>query len=228
MSCVVHVYKLLTFAATVARDANLYDLWACALIRNAFLPLYEQQYSPAFTLIRQARRVAYKGDSTLVTRFWASAVEADTQAGLQNLTGCRQALDFAEEVQHINIKNGANGTWLRFNAERLPEQRGACFVKLGQPELATPVLLSALQQQASSLRRKGLILGDLALAAIQSQDIERACHYGNDILAAYQVGRSGVLKKSLLHLQKELQPFQQALPVKELNQRLRIFHEATS
>ena len=206
-----------TFAANIARDAHQYDIWACALIRNAFLPLYEQHYDTALPLIRQARRVANKGDSNLVTRFWAAAVEADTQAGMHNLSGCQQALDFAHGVQHI--KNGANGTWLRFNSERLPEQRGACFVKLGQPKLAEQALLIALPQ-AASIRRRGLVLGDLALAAIQSQDIEQACHYGNDVLTAYQTGGSGVLKKSLLRLQTELQPFQQATPARELSQQL--------
>lgn len=207
-----------SFAATVARDTHHHDLWACALIRNAFLPLYEQQYAAAFSLVRQARRIAHKGDSSLVTRFWAAAVEADTQAGMQNLAGCQRALDYAQEVQHV--KGGANGTWLRFESDRLAEQRGACFVKLGQPELAEPALQTALQQ-ASSIRRRGLVLGDMAIAAVQRQDIEQACHYGNAILAAYQTGASGVLKKSLLRLQEELQPFQQASPVRELNQHIR-------
>jgi transcriptional regulator with XRE-family HTH domain len=206
-----------SFAATVASDTQHYDLWACALIRNTFLPLYEQQYSAAFPLIRQARRIANRGDSTLVTRFWAAAVEAEAQAGMQSLPGCQRALDFAQGVEHS--RNGANGTWLRFDGDRLPEQRGACFVKLGHPKLAELALHTALEQ-VSSLRRRGLILGDLALAALQQQEVERACSCGHALVAAYQTGKSGVLEKSIIRLQKELRPYQQTAPVREFSQRV--------
>ena len=54
-----------TFAAAAAKEAARYDLWASALVRNAFLPIYDQQYWDAIPLLHQAERIAACGDTSL-------------------------------------------------------------------------------------------------------------------------------------------------------------------
>src|SRR5215469_3577292 len=71
----------------------------------------------------------------------------------------------AGRVHRLNLP-AHNGGWLRFDGSRLAEQRGACFVKLERPELAEPALQEALRYDLST-RRRGLVLADLALVALQ-------------------------------------------------------------
>jgi hypothetical protein len=147
-------------------------------------------------------------------------VAAEAHAGLGALDDCRQALDLAEGVR--GVKNGMNGTWLRFAGERILEERGACFVKLKQPDLAEPVLREALLQHPSPTRRRGMVLSDLALAAAHSGDVELACMLGSEVIQIAQVGSSGVLKKGLNVLQTQLTPFKKHGAVKDLNAQIRL------
>jgi transcriptional regulator with XRE-family HTH domain len=170
-----------TFAASAAKEAKDYDYWACALIRHAFLPMYDNhQYQEALPLLQAAQKISCRGNTALVTRFWVAAVSAEAQAGVGNLYACQQALDIADGVR--NTKDGMNETWLRFDGTRLPEERGACYVKLKQPDLAIAALQDALKNlsgDVAHLRRRTMVLTDLTTASIQSNKIDQACVYAN-------------------------------------------------
>lgn len=207
-----------TFAASAAKEAKLYDLWACALIRQSFISIYDRHFHDALPLLQMADRLAQRGDSTFVTRHWAAVVSAEALAGTGNLPACQRSLDLAEGVR--DMKNGANGTWLRFDGTRLPEERGGCFVKLERPDLAEPVLQEALAQLPTSTRRRGIVLTDLGLVAVQQGDIERACNYGHQVVEIAKQGTSGVLKKGLHRLQSQLEPFANTGMVNGLNKQI--------
>ena len=209
-----------TFAAAAAKEAAHYDLWASALVRNAFLPIYDQQYQDAIPLLRQAERIAVRGDTSLVTRYWVAAVAAEAHAGDENLIACQKALDLAEEVRHVH--GGANGGWLRFDVARLPEQRGTCFVRLKQPDLAFPALQEALTQQQVPTRRRGMILNDCAQAALLQQNVEQACTYAHEVIEIASQGSSGVLKKGLYMLRVQLGPFELTDAVRQFDQHLSV------
>ena len=207
------------FAASSAKEANHYDLWACSLIRHAFLPLYSGRYGDAITLLQESLKLSSRGDSKLVMRFWIAAVEAEAQAGSRHLYACQSALDIACEVR--STQSSANDTWLRFNDSRLSELQGACFVRLQQPQLAFPALKIALQQHMTPTRRRGMVLNDLAIASLQSGDAEQACVYANESVTIALQGSSGVVKNGLLSLRNQLKPFADVDAVKALNQRIK-------
>jgi transcriptional regulator with XRE-family HTH domain len=207
-----------TFAANAAKEARQYDLWACAFVRHAFLPIYERNYHDALPLLEHARQLSLRGDSMLVTRQWAAAVEAEAQSWAGNLARCQDALECAYEVTHR--QDGSNGRWLRFDGERLPEQTGSCYVRLKQPHLAEPALQQALQQLPTPSRRQGMVLSDLALAALQQQDIEQACFYIEQVIETATNVPSGWLKKGVATLHNELEPFQALSRVSQLDQQL--------
>lgn len=207
-----------TFAATAAKEGEHYDLWSCALIRHAFLPVYDEQFHDALPLLQEAQRLSYRGDTSLVTRFWAAAVEAEAQAGAGNLPACQAALDRAQKV--VDVKMGANGGWLRFDGFRLPEQRGACFVRLGQPDLAESALQEALVQLPTLTRRRGMVLTDLALASLQHREVEHACAYATEVVEIAMLGSSGVLRKGLHVLRTQLEPFERTDAVKRLDRHM--------
>lgn len=206
------------FAANAAHEANHYDLWACALVRHAFLPIYDGQYHEALPLLQGAQKLANHGDTTLTTRYWVAAVSSDVQAGLGNLSACQQALDLMDEVR--NLKNESHGGWLRFDGSRLLEQRGACFVKLGQSKLAIPVLQEALKSNLTP-RRQGMVLTDLGQASLQNGNVEQACGYATQVIEIASQG-SGMLRKGIYGLRNRLEVYEGTTAVKELDKQLQL------
>ena len=207
------------FAMSTAKEAKAVDLWASALVRSSFLPLYEERYDDALPFLRQAQRLVQQGDSSLSTRYWAAAVEAEAESGVGNLVACQKALERASEVQAID---GSSPAWLRFDGSRLPALRGACYVRLHQPDLAWPALQEALQQFSKPTRKRGLALTDSATVAIEYRDIEQACTYASEVIDIVEMGSSDFLRKEVSKLRRQLQPFSETASVKTLEQKLRM------
>lgn len=208
-----------TFATTAAKESHAYDLWACALTRYAFLPLYEKHYQETLSLLQGAQHLARNGDSSLSTRFWVAAVEAEAQSGRGDVDACQKALDEAEGVLAATEPGPA---WLRFEGSRLPALRGACFVRLEQPARATHALQEALKQFAEPRRRRGLVLIDLATTCIQQKEIEQACTYANQAIDIGVLISSRFLSDGVRKLRSQLEPFPRLAPVNELDQRMRL------
>ncbi|MET7947421.1 transcriptional regulator [Micromonospora sp. NPDC005324] len=207
-----------TLAATAAREAAAYDLWACAMIRHAFISVYERDFRHAAPMLAVAADLAQNGDSALSTRHWARTVQAQALAGLGDLGGCRQALDQAEEVNHLPGRVH-NGGWLRFDGSRLAEERGACYVELRRPDLAEPVLSGALSQTLST-RRRGTVLTDLALVGVQRSDVHQIVLYGSAALDTARQSGSGVVGSKLNQLHHRLRPFLADTHVRHLNRQI--------
>jgi tetratricopeptide (TPR) repeat protein len=204
------------FAASAAKEANAYDLWATACVRHAYLPIYEGRYENALPLLENAWRIAQQGNSLFPTKYWVAAVQAEAEAGIGNLTGCQKALDQASGV--LDLTN-VNPAWIRFDGSRLPALKGACYVQLQCPDLAVSSLLEALQQPLS-LRRRGMIFTDLSLVALQREEVEAACSYGEELVNLAANGSSGFLRKHVQKLQRHLAPFATLPSVKSLEQQI--------
>ncbi|KAA5825463.1 helix-turn-helix domain-containing protein [Saccharopolyspora hirsuta] len=193
-------------AAHASKEAREFDLWACAMTRHAFINIYERQYRHATPLLDGAAQLAARGNPTRTTRYWVAAVQAQTYAGLGNLPACQRALDKAEQVATLDTKAPATG-WLRFEGSRLDEERGACFVTLRRPDLAEPALTRALAQ-ATSARRRGSVLVDLATVGAQRGDVDQLVMRGAAAVdSARQTASVGYLGRKLTDLQKHMVPF---------------------
>ena len=207
-----------TFAVASAREAGNYDLWACALARNSYLPLYEEEFQSAIPLLREAKRVALRGDTSLATQFWIDSIAAESYAGLQNPTACQRALDGSYRV--IVSPSLTSPSWLRFEGSRLPALKGGCFVRLEMPGTAFPALLEALQLVPSPIRRRAMILTDLALASIQQKDIELACNYTGQAVEIVSHSTSIMVLEGLHKVRYQLEPFANASSVRKLDKSL--------
>lgn len=205
------------FAAEAAKEARAYDLWSCALIRYAFPLLYDARYADALPFVKEACRLAARGDSQLPTRFWAAAVEAEVEAGCGSLNPCLRALQRAQGVSTVCADSPS---WTRFEATRLPALRGSCFVRLQRPDLAQPALQEALERFACSNRRRGLVLLDLAAASIQQKDVEQACLYLHEVASITVRGSSCFLRARLHTVRHSLEPFSSTSAVKAVDQQL--------
>jgi tetratricopeptide (TPR) repeat protein len=193
-------------AANASKEAEAFDLWACAMTRHAFIGVYERQFDKAAPLLAGAASLAQRGDQALSTRHWVAAVQAQTYAGLGDLAACERALDAAEEVNQLSGDIHTSG-WLRFEGSRLAEERGMCFVELRRPELAEAVLTDALSKDIST-RRRGSVLTDLAIVGAQRRDADQLVMYGNAAVdAARQTGSAGYVGRKLHSLRPQLVPF---------------------
>ncbi|GAA2422703.1 hypothetical protein GCM10010191_38160 [Actinomadura vinacea] len=211
-----HCYKL---AADAGKEAGAFDLWACALTRHAYLGIYERQFSDVTPVLEGAARLARRGDSQLSTRHWVAAVQAQTYAGIGDFDACRRALDFAEQVQALSGSDMPGG-WLRFDGGRLDEERGACYAALSRTDLATQALTNALGK-ATSLRRRGSILADLATLGLQARDLDQVFDYGGQAIdLAEQTRSSGYVGRKLQGLRGELAPLMSDPRASQLSERI--------
>ncbi|MGW2423361.1 helix-turn-helix transcriptional regulator [Streptomyces sp. NPDC001709] len=196
-----------TLAASASSNARAFDLWACALVRHAYVDVYEQRFAEAAEILDAARRIAQRGDSQLSTRYWVAAVQAEAYAGLGNFDACERALNDAQRVTYLG--DGAhNGGWLRFDGSRLAEERGARYVQLGRLDLAETALTDALKSEAlaagQSFRRRGAVLVDLASIGAKRRDAEQVTAYGREALRLARQSGSGYVARRLRALRADL------------------------
>jgi transcriptional regulator with XRE-family HTH domain len=193
-----HAY---TMAASATKEANNFDLFATAMVRHSFLSLYDHRPEHAEPMLHLADQLARRGDTHLATRYWVATVHAQALAGLGDIDGCERAL---EQAEHVDTAISPGG-WLRFDANRLPEERGACYVKLHRPDLAENALTRALRSNISQ-RRRGAILVDLASSGAQQRDPARVADYGHQAIAIANDTRSGWVHQKLRDLQTQFEP----------------------
>ena len=191
-----------TLAASAAKEAGAYDLWACSMTRHAFIGLYERRGQSAASMLDLASRLARCGDQQLSTRQWVAVVQAQAFAGLGQLDACQRALDEAETVHDLSGPVHTDG-WLRFDGSRLAEERGACYVELGRPDLAEAALTDALGQTVS-VRRRGAILADLAVTGAQRRDVEQMVIYATEAVELARQTGSGYIGRKLAGLRPHL------------------------
>lgn len=188
-------------AASAAREAKAFDLWACALIRHAYVGMYEQRSRDVVPMLELAVRLARHGDPGLSTRHWAAAVLAQARAHTGDQLGCERALELAEHVTDLNGSH--NLGWLRFDGSRLTEDRAACYVAQQRADLAEPILLQMLAQ-SQTVRRRGLTQIDLATVGTITKDPLTVVTYGFAALEHARTADSGVLIGKLHNLRPRL------------------------
>jgi transcriptional regulator with XRE-family HTH domain len=209
-----------TLAASASAQAHDFDLWACALVRHAYVDMYAHRYQEATETLNVAQRVAARGDGALSTRYWVASVQAEAYANLQNLDACERAMDEAQKVTHLS-GSVHNAGWLRFDGSRLTEERGARYVQLGRLDLAEAALKSALGSTALRRgvlsRRRGVVLADLAMVGAKRGDAEQVLHYGREALRVARTSGSGYVARRLQTLRSDLELMGQDRHVAELN-----------
>jgi transcriptional regulator with XRE-family HTH domain len=208
-----------TLAATAAREASAFDLWACAMTRHAYVAIYERLFDQAGNMLDAAASFAERGDRGLATRQWISGARALTHAGAGELDACNRALDAADQVRLLKT-TGPNMGWLRFSESRADELRGECYVALGQSGLAETALLRTLDQAVSPRRRTGVLTG-LAMVGVQRRDPQFVVIHTEPVLDLARQTGSGVIRQKLAGLQRQLGPLVGSQDVRLLSREIR-------
>ena len=209
-----------TLAATASKEADAFDLWACAMTRHAFIEIYEQRFNEAASMLELAARLARRGDGALSTRYWVSSVQAQAFAGLGELAACQRALDIAEQVRELS-GDASNGGWLRFDGSRLAEERGACYVQLRCPDLAENALGEVLRQDLSA-RRRASALADLAIIGLQRGDVNQLITHAEAALEIAARTGSGFISRRLQALHGHLTPLLGNNQVRQLDHQIMV------
>jgi transcriptional regulator with XRE-family HTH domain len=207
-----------TLAATASKEARMPDLWACALIRHAFIGVFERRFDKSAAMLELAASIAQRGNTTLATRHWVAIVQAQAAAGLGELEACQRALDIAGQVDDLT-GDFQNGGWLRFDGSRLAEERGACYVQLQRPDLAESALTAALRLNLSA-RRRGSVLTDLAILGAQRRDPEQIVTHAEGALDLISQTGSGVIAHKIVGLRPHLEPFLGNPRIRDLSDRI--------
>ncbi|UUN26789.1 helix-turn-helix transcriptional regulator [Streptomyces sp. FIT100] len=207
-----------TLAANAAHAGGDDDLWACAMTRHAYVELYARRAPAAQPLLAAASQIARRGDSALSTRHWVAAVHAEAYAALGDIDACTRALDEAEKVHSLD-DHSHNGGWLRFDGSRLAEERGACYLQLGRPDLAEDALTAALAQPLS-LRRRAAVLSDLAVVGVHRRDVDQVVQYAEAAIGLASQSNSGFIGKKLDGLRGRLAPLMSDGRVSNLDHRI--------
>jgi hypothetical protein len=210
-----HSYLL---AASAAKEADIPDLWACAMTRHAFIAVYEKRYGKAAEMLELAAGLASRGDQGLATRHWVAVVQAQAFAGLGDLNSCQRALDMAEQVRSLRGEIH-NGGWLRFDGSRLAEERGSCYVHLKRLDLAESALTDALNQNLTA-RRRGSVLTDLAIVGAYRRDISQMVAFADAAAEMVRQTGSGVIVSKLSRLHAHMTPFLDDGRVRDLKTRI--------
>lgn len=206
-----------TLAAVFSKDAGAVDLWACAMTRHAYINLFDQQFSAAVQLLESASQLAHRGDPNLTTRFWVDAVLAQALAGIGDTAGCERATESARAA--ADMTGPPHTGWLRFDASRLDEELGACYVQLGRPRQAEQVLHSVLDRPLSTRRRAGVLI-DLAAAGVLRRDPVQLVTYASAALDIARRTHSGYLGRRLDLLRRDLEPLDRDRHVRHLSQQI--------
>ncbi|MEW2085497.1 transcriptional regulator [Streptomyces sp. NPDC005283] len=207
-----------TLAADAAHAGGDDDLWACAMTRHAYVELYARRAPAAQPLLAVASRIARRGDSALSTRHWVAAVQAEAYAAMGDIDACTRALDEADKVHSLD-GHSYNGGWLRFDGSRLPEERGACYLQLGCPDLAEDTLTAALAQPLS-LRRRAAVRSDLAVVGVHRRDVDQVVHYAETAISLAGQSNSGFIGKKLDGLRGHRAPLMSGGRVSDLDHRI--------
>lgn len=169
-------------------------------------------------MLELAARLARRGDTELSARYWVSSVQAQAHAGLGQADACFRALDQASRV--LAMRGSVHtGGWLRFDGSRLSEERGGCYVELGQPDRAETSLSDALASSLSQ-RRRGSVLTDLAIVGVQLGDREWVVNHGDAALAVAHQTKSGAVSQKLWRLRTHLSVFGDDRQIRDLDHRL--------
>lgn len=223
-------YRLAVQAAT---EVDNHALKATALGREGFLPVYQGQPSQALPLLKEAYTLA-EGSTTGQTKAWIVMMEAEALARIEGKReACLSTLKKVDDVFYegsVGLEDAPNRDdrkWTGFSQPTLIGYKGTCLLHLRQPEEARSMLLITLDTlPPGPTRRRSLVLADLALTYVQSQEIEEACKTATLALVYTAQSKSPRSLQRLKYFQKMLQPWRNLACVRRFSNAMKILDAA--
>ncbi|MDT0307291.1 hypothetical protein RM780_09980 [Streptomyces sp. DSM 44917] len=165
----------------------------------------------------------HSGDTSPRVRAFLASRQARAHAVAGDERACARALNRAEQLlDTADTAAWQDPAWVYyFDSAELAAQAGACFVDLGQPEQAEPVLMRALADQAPSyVRDRTIYTIRLARARLQAGHLDHACDLAAQAAELAHSARSNRGSQEVSALRTSLQPFSSSPAVTALDERI--------
>ncbi len=217
-----------TSAIIAAQEATHYTLQAIAWGWMSLTWTYSRNTQEALTCAQEARRLS-TWSTSITVRAWLAAVEAETQANVQNRDACLKALDEAEIIE--SQRQPEQDHYLTsFDRLQLAGYKGVCLLQLSHPENTQRVsLLTSAQRTLNQaltetepviFRLRPTLLSDLAGVFIQQGEISEACNHAIQALTTDPV-KSQMVVQRVVTLRSQLEPWKRTPYVKNLDEHIR-------
>jgi hypothetical protein len=137
---------------------------------------------------------------------------------LNNGSACDEALGKAEEYfARIAPDDPAGVLFAPSHHGRLA---GSCFLFLGKPDKAEPILDATRQILKDQKKSTAIVLGNLALAGIRQRNVDAAVVRLHEAIDVVEVSRGGGGLNVVFTAARELKPWRNERVVQEVNDRL--------
>jgi tetratricopeptide (TPR) repeat protein len=211
-----HAQMYYHFSIYAAKEAGNNALRAVGLGRMSFLPIYRDEPLQARPLLEEAKQLLASVPRPILCS-WLAVVEAEVMAHLHDDMACEKALEQAIEHYHHEASE-EDLLWTRLNDATIPGYKGACYLRLQQPQKA----LASLQETFAfipgySPRHQSLIITDMAAALLQMNEIEETCRLLHQVLEATTQTKSLLILTRMQQVRKNLEHWKDTSYVQQLD-----------
>ncbi|MFI5900472.1 helix-turn-helix domain-containing protein [Streptomyces cyaneofuscatus] len=210
----VGYFKEAVSAARHVRDASVESY---ATLRMSFVALYGEKNPQRGTMLaEQAAEVAKKISPSLTGLSLLHVAEGHAMTGAR--TECESALKKAEaQFDRVDADDVAAQYYTVNEFNRLS---GSCYLFLGLPELAEPILRMTTRALAGKKKSQAIALGNLTLALIRQGKLDEAASAMHRTIDAVELTRGGGGLNLAFSAGRELKQWRQEPWAQEINDRL--------
>ncbi|MEO3849555.1 helix-turn-helix transcriptional regulator [Streptomyces sp. B8F3] len=209
--------RYLDEAVTAARHGRDATTEAYAVLRKSFVALYgEKDPMRGGQLADQAAAIAQFTSPSLTGLALLHVAEA--HAMTDRPTECETALEAAESQFYKVGDDDVAAPYYTINEyNRLA---GSCYLFLGLPERAEPILRSAATALRAKKKSQAITLGNLTLALIRQRKLDEATATMHRTIDAVELTRGGGGLNVAFSAGRELRPWRHESWAQEINDRL--------
>lgn len=190
---------------------------AYATLRKSYLSLYgEKAPHRGLRCAQSAADVGMAASPALAGLSLLHVAEAHAMLGEPR--ACESALEQARgQLCHVGDADAAGEYLTPVEIERMA---GSCYLFLGLPQKAEPILHGVAQSLASKKKSQSIVLGNLALAHTRQGELEAAAQALHRAIDALEDTRGGGGLNLAFEAGRELRPWRAEPAVQELHDRL--------
>jgi transcriptional regulator with XRE-family HTH domain len=188
---------------------------------RSLIPSYGGDHAAALELIQRGQSHGSRSANVAV-QAWLAALEARAHAGIGNAAAFRQAQDLANNaVDRTQPDERRHGMDFRRNRLDVTYYEGTSLVTLRQPDVAQPVLDSALAaQDPEHLKARSIVQLAVATSSAQHREVDEACAIASRALDLPADQRIGPITQRARDLLRELEPWRGRPAVEDLRERV--------
>lgn len=204
-------------AIEAARQLHDPDAEGLALLRTSFVALYgEKNPLAGLDLALRTAEATHRTSHALAGLAVLHAAEAYAMLGQRR--DCEHALRSAERhFDRISMTDAAMDLFSHTQHGRLA---GSCYLFLGEPERAQPLLESTADELRDRSKSQAIVLGNLALACIRQRKLDEAAGALHDAIDIVETTRGGGGMNVIFGAGRELHPWRNIAEVQDVYDRL--------